>query len=228
MIIPIPLQFSNAYLLKTGNNVILVDTGCKGHHTHILKAIEEAGVNPDTIRLILHTHVHADHCGSTVVLAKLLDVPTLIHRYEYESLHSGNARGLITHDLEGKILKPFILRWGVTFFEPTYQMDADTFSLNEFGVNATAYLTPGHTAGSISIVDHETDEAIIGDILMGGILFNMIRPSKPRFHFFIQDIQMIRWSLSRLLKLNLNRLHPGHGNPLAVKDIKQIFADFLT
>ena len=151
----------------------------------------------------------------------------MIHRYEYESLRSGKTRGLIAHDLEGKILKPFVLRWGVTFFEPTYQIDTDTFCLHEFGVNATVYLTPGHTAGSITIVDHETNEAIVGDILMGGMFFNLVRPSKPRFHFFIQDRQMIRWSMNRLLKLNLKRWHPGHGHSLTTQNIKSAFADFL-
>jgi len=120
------------------------------------------------------------------------------------------------------------LQWGVTFFEPTYLMEGDTLSLHEFGINATAYLTPGHTAGSISIVDHETHEAVVGDLLMGGRFFNLISPSVPRFHFFIQDSHMIRWSLIRLLKLNLAYWRPGHGLRLAVKDIQSSFAHFLT
>ena len=207
---------------------MLVDTGCKGQADQILKALRTYNIRPGQIKLILHTHIHPDHCGSTVTLANELQAPTLIHRFEYESLKSGIVRGLIAHNWEGILAKPVVLQWGINSFKPDYQMQADVLSLADFGLNATAYLTPGHTAGSISIVDHQTNEAIVGDVVMGGYLFNWIRKSKPRFHFFIQDRQMIRWSMKRLLKLGLSSWYPGHGSGLAVSDVKSTFVDFLT
>lgn len=228
MIIPIPLRFSNAYLLKSAEKHVLIDTGCKGQHHQICRFIESKAVDPRSVDLIIHTHVHADHCGSTLELSRLLVAETLIHAYEYESLKSGKARGLIPHNWEGHLLKQAVIRWGVTFFEPDYVIETDVYPLDHFGINATILLTPGHTAGSLSIIDHDSNQGVIGDLLMGGYLFNLCQNRHPRFQYFIQDKKMIKWSMKRLLQYDLDYWHPGHGSSLWVGDIKKAFQHFLT
>ena len=228
MIKKIPLRFSNAYLIQSQQKNALIDTGCKGQHKQILHFLEKNTIDPASIDIIVHTHVHPDHCGSTLELSRLLGAKTLVHSFEYESLKSGKARGLIPHNWEGRLLKWAVVRLGTTFFEPDYLIDTDLFSLESFGINATIQLTPGHTAGSISIIDHESREAVIGDLLMGGYFFNMLGVNRPSFHYFIQDKRMIKWSIKELLQYDLDYWHPGHGDELSVQKIKNALDHFLT
>jgi glyoxylase-like metal-dependent hydrolase (beta-lactamase superfamily II) len=44
---------------------VLVDTGTGENIDYILKSIEEAGINPDDLSLIVNTHNHYDHIGGT-------------------------------------------------------------------------------------------------------------------------------------------------------------------
>ena len=228
MIIPIRLRYSNAYLLKTNQKAILIDTGCKGQHNSVIRAMEKAGIAPSDLSLIVHTHVHPDHCGATSELSQLLNVPTLVHAYEYESLASGRAKGLIAHNWEGRLLKKVVLNLGITQFEPSHQMTDNLLSLKSFGVNATAYLTPGHTSGSISIMDHDSHGVIVGDVLMGGYFFNKVKTHHPRLHYFIQDQKLLKWSLQRLLSLEALHWYPGHGGIIHHARIKRALRHFLT
>ena len=227
MIIPIPLLYSNAYLLQSSSSTILIDTGSENQHKRVLSAIRKVGLGPSDISLVLHTHIHPDHCGSTIELVDRMGTPTLIHTREYKSLTSGFTDSIIAHDWEGRLLKKLVLPMKIAFFEPGIQINDPEFSLQEFGVNATAYLTPGHTMGSISVVDHDSSEAVVGDVIMGGYFFNLTRRSYPRFHFFIQDRSLLRQSLKKLIALNLKKWHPGHGDALDPRLVQRNFADFL-
>jgi glyoxylase-like metal-dependent hydrolase (beta-lactamase superfamily II) len=50
--------------------------------------------------------------------------------------------------------------------------------MKAFGVDGKVVCTPGHTAGSISVV-LSTGEAIVGDLLMGG-MFRSGQPGYPQ------------------------------------------------
>jgi glyoxylase-like metal-dependent hydrolase (beta-lactamase superfamily II) len=58
----------NAYLVNTGEHLILVDTGmgsCGGPDTgHIIENLKAAGYRPEDVDAVLITHMHGDHaCG---------------------------------------------------------------------------------------------------------------------------------------------------------------------
>lgn len=63
----------------------------------------------------------------------------------------------------------------------------DGMKLNEFGVDATIMETPGHTPGSVSVFLPDGD-AIVGDLLMGGIMGGAYLASKPNFHYFADNL----------------------------------------
>ncbi len=76
-----PVEASiNAFLIETGSRRILVDTGAgalfgPGLAGHIPQSLRAAGVNPEQIDDILITHVHTDHSGGLVVVARS-SIPT--------------------------------------------------------------------------------------------------------------------------------------------------------
>jgi glyoxylase-like metal-dependent hydrolase (beta-lactamase superfamily II) len=58
----------NAYLVNTGEHLILVDTGmgsCGGPQTgHLIENLKAAGYRPEDVDAVLITHMHGDHvCG---------------------------------------------------------------------------------------------------------------------------------------------------------------------
>ena len=182
---PLSLRLSNAYLLVGDHRPVLVDTGSPGDERRIEEGCATAGVDQRDFALILHTHVHSDHFGTTAHFAALARCPVCYHENDRELAaqgHNGRLRGV---GLRGRVMAPFFSR---TPFK-TVSTDlpaAEGRSLDDLGVSATLLHTPGHTRGSISIVMDDGD-AIVGDVLMGGYIGGAFRPGKPNFHYFAED-----------------------------------------
>src|SRR4051794_11583536 len=87
-IIPIPLGITKAFLVKE-DGAILIDTGCPNDEQRIVAALAKEKVGPADLRLILHTHGHYDHCGSTAKLKEWTAAPVAIHRRDVHLLTTG-------------------------------------------------------------------------------------------------------------------------------------------
>jgi glyoxylase-like metal-dependent hydrolase (beta-lactamase superfamily II) len=76
-----------------------------------------------------------------------------------------------------------LLHWLVNDEFPPVRPDIllpDEMPLQAFGVDGKVVYTPGHTAGSISVL-LSTGEAIVGDLLMGGWLGGLfLGPAQKR------------------------------------------------
>ena len=208
---PLQLRYSNAYLV-VGARPILVDTGSRGDAARIVAGCAAAGVSIRDLALILHTHVHSDHFGNTADLATEARCPVAYHPGDRPLAVRGNNGPLRGVGLRGRILarllhhRPFRTR--------AVDVDAeDGMRLDEFGVAASVLHTPGHTPGSISVV-LDSGDAIIGDVIMGGYAGGAIRPTKPNFHYFADDLPLAMTSLDRILARVSGRLYVGHGGPL--------------
>lgn len=222
-IVPIRLKWSNAYLLK-GRQPILVDTGSPGDKDTLIQALEREQVSLNDLSLILHTHGHGDHCGCTQALKQLSNVSVAIHQADHDMLMAGQNGELNPTRLTGWLMRPLV---DLPF--PGLTADIvikDELSLEVYGVAAQLIFTPGHTVGSISIVTAE-GEAIVGDLLMGGYLGSQLWRHKPRYHYFTYDLSVIRWSLKKVLRLSATKFHVGHGGPLSRQDILQQFGSEL-
>lgn len=213
----IKLPLANAYLVR-GKRPILVDTGAPGDAGRIVQALRGAGVEPEELSLILLTHGHGDHAGSANELAALSGAPVALHRADDAMARSGrNVLGTLT-SWEARLLTPFVDKP----FPPvaaTHLIDEE-MGLHPFGVDGRIVPTPGHTAGSVSIL-LENGDAIVGDMLMGGRLGGAIMGTRPRIHYFVADFALLQASLARVLAEQPARLLVGHGGPLAVDDVRR-------
>lgn len=216
----IKLSLSNAYLIK-GRKTILVDTGAPREGMRILRLLAQAGIEPKDFSLILHTHAHFDHAGSTLQLKSWIEVPTAVHTADAEMLARGQMGKLTPINLEGRIVQPFVNR-AFSGFRADLLIDKE-ISLKEFGVNGKVVFTPGHTAGSISVLLASGD-AIVGDLMMGGILDGNLFPSKPNYHYFADDLAQVKTSIKKLLDLRAKRFYPGHGGPLDAEAVRNRFS----
>ena len=205
------LRVSNAYLV-VGDRPILVDTGSRGDAARIEAGCAAAGVRMNDLALILHTHVHSDHFGNTAQFAARFGCPVAYHRADAGLIaqgHNGRIRGV---GLRGQLLAPLVS--GVPFERAAADISArEGMRLDEFGVAGAILHTPGHTAGSISLM-LDSGDAIIGDVIMGGYAGGAIRPSQPNFHYFADDLPGAMASLDRILAATSARLFVGHGGPL--------------
>jgi glyoxylase-like metal-dependent hydrolase (beta-lactamase superfamily II) len=70
---------TNVYLVRSGPGWVLIDTAWPGRGQLIKAAAESvfgAGTRPEAIVL---THIHPDHSGSALELARMWDLPVYVH-----------------------------------------------------------------------------------------------------------------------------------------------------
>lgn len=98
--------------------------------------------------------------------------------------------------------------------------------LEHYGVPGRVVFTPGHTAGSISVV-LDSGEAIVGDLLRGGYLGGAIFAGRPGFPYVADNLDENRESITRSLALNPLVVFTGHGGPLAPVRISRWLAQTM-
>lgn len=124
--------------VSNGNTTILIDTGRISARNGVLKKLESMLENCD-LDLIILTHTHHDHIENLVQILRNYPTKVLVHRSELTYLDIvKNKHNIIVFD--------------------------EKFDLSDYGIDGYVIHTPGHSAGSSSIViDNEI--AIIGDTL---------------------------------------------------------------
>ena len=222
-VVQIRLRLSNAFLIK-GDRAVLVDTGCGNESGAIVRALKREQVDVAGLSLVLHTHGHGDHCGSTRELRRWTQAPTAVHAGDAHMLRRGRNDPLIPTCFTARLIRPFLAQ---TFprVRPDIELQGNT-DLEAFGVACRVLHTPGHTAGSISIVTAAGD-AIVGDLLMGGYLGGKVLPARPRFHYYADDVARERREIVRVLALATSRVYVGHGGPLRPDDIRRVLGPSL-
>jgi hydroxyacylglutathione hydrolase len=210
MLIPIRLPICNIFLLNE-ERPVLIDTGRPRDFAAIERALRAHGVALSDLSLILHTHGHWDHCGSTAQLRRKTAAPIAIHAADAPMMRRGDNGILRPTNLFARIFKPLLDgRFPPT--EPDVLIEHE-MDLADFGVPARIFLTPGHTAGSMSVLT-AGGEAIVGDLVMGGYLGGWLRPFRPGLHYFAEDLAAVHASIRKVLALTPRALYPAHGGPL--------------
>ncbi len=209
----IKLRLSNAYLVQ-GERAILVDSGSPGEEGRITAALARAGLAPGDLSLILHTHVHSDHVGSTQALRQLADLPVAYHRADQPLADQGHNGRLSGIGLRGRMMAWVFSNTRFAAPGPSFFIE-DGQRLDDYGVAGRILHTPGHTAGSVSLL-LDGGQAIVGDVLMGGELGGNLLAGRPNPHYFAEDVGQVRRSLAMILEQPAHTLYVGHGGPLTV------------
>lgn len=214
-VIPIRLRLSNAFLIM-GDRPILIDTGSPGEIDAISAALAEHHVHMRELALILLTHGHADHAGSAGPIRINLPIPLACHIADVEMVKKGEHRPFETVGLEAKIIN-YLVPHKFPRIAPDVKFE-DELHLDQYGVAGKVIHTPGHTAGSVSVI-LDNDEAIIGDTLRGGYLGGTLMSHKPLTHYFVEDKVQIKPSLEKIMAHNPQKLYVGHGGPLSAESV---------
>ncbi len=217
-IIPIKLGAVKSFIIR-GNKAVIVDTGYPGNGEKILDALRENDIEPSDVSLIIITHGHIDHYGSADELRKLTGAPIGMHRADAEYLKKGINYIGVPIGLAGRLFKSLLIRKDEPIYKAlevdiAFETDID---LKDFGIDGRIIHTPGHTAGSVSVILSDRT-AIIGDLLMGGIL----RKRTPHLPLFANDLSQLKESIRRVLSLSPKVIHASHGSPFTKEFVERL------
>jgi hydroxyacylglutathione hydrolase len=182
---------SNVYLLEDDDPVV-VDSGTG---MHVDSTLEEIGriVPLRSIGRIVLTHSHYDHIGGAEAMAKATGAKLYLHEAEAEPLQAG--------DMSLTVSRMFGKGVGDIDVEPLEEGQRIRCGSSELEV----IHTPGHSPGSIALLDRQAEAALVGDTVFcdGGV---------GRWDLPGGDLAKLRSSLNRLRTLGLKSMYPGHGS----------------
>ena len=209
----IRLGVTSTYLIPGTQGWLLVDAGPMGKTDLFFKRLKKAGILPSQIRLILLTHAHYDHAGCLHEIKEQCQCPVMTHTHEafllknpYFRLADPSVDHLPTADeFQGFRFVRREKTYRFKAVDPEYTID-DEASLEDFGFAARVVLTPGHTPGSLSVINHE-NEAFIGDLAVNTFPFGA-GPCFPQYAFN-HDQQVDSWN--KIKHLDVKEVFPGHG-----------------
>jgi metallo-beta-lactamase class B len=145
------------YLITTPEGHILLDGGVPRSAGDIEESIRKLGFNPQDIRLLLITHAHIDHAGTTAHFMQLSGATVAVMDRDFEHLKSGGK----TDPVYGA-KPPF-------YFPPVAaeRVLKDGTTLSVGNIKMTALLGAGHTQGATTWVTTIED---------GGKSYNVVFP----------------------------------------------------
>jgi len=190
VVIPVTPFAQNCSLLicEESNTAAIVDPG--GDAERILQAVSQYGVKVDKVIL---THGHLDHVGATEAVANTLDIPVIgpekedlfwLEQLEVQSRQFGFP--------------------ATSSFQPNKWLQEN--EIVEVGqIELEVLHIPGHTPGHIALLDKQSNQVIVGDILFNG---GIGRFDFPRGN----QLQLLAGIKDKLLTLPGDTIvYPGHG-----------------
>jgi hydroxyacylglutathione hydrolase len=210
---PIGLSGVNCYLVKTGADFILIDTGYSNKRAQLEKEMEKAGCRTGVLKLIVLTHGDSDHAGNGAYLRERYGAPIAMHADDWGMVERGDMgwnrkpkpdRISLVFKILGTLIMTFSSASQFDLFKPDLAVD-DGFDLSEYGAAAKVLHIPGHSKGSIGVLTAD------GDLFCGDLLYNM-----PGF-FVADDAAAYNASLKKLSSLGIKTVYPGHGKPFSLE-----------
>ncbi|MEZ0471424.1 subclass B3 metallo-beta-lactamase [Luteimonas salinilitoris] len=128
----------SAILLKGSEGAILIDGGMPQAADHLLANLQALGLAPSDLKLILHSHAHADHVGPLAALRRATGARVLSNAESARLLAQGGADDI---------------HFGDDLLYPPVHVDRllhDGESVVLGDLRLRVHFTPGHTPGSMS------------------------------------------------------------------------------
>lgn len=190
--------YTNFYVLRRGQQVVLIDAGMKQYRNEIRAILKEIGLEANQVTQILLTHGHHDHADGAKEFSQALKY---IHERDMNMLSS---------ELKSQFIKYTVVR-DYVYSAPAVP-DLDIVLVNS------------HSPGSVAIYDHASKALFAGDFfcffgepLPEGKLVSYSQSSRQESYQYVADqaasgeAQSFLQGLSRLLSYRPEFFCTGHG-----------------
>jgi glyoxylase-like metal-dependent hydrolase (beta-lactamase superfamily II) len=181
---------SHVYLVKGFKKNVLIDTGKASNYPNLKVCLEQVGLAPQDIHLIILTHEHFDHTGACPEFYE----SAVIAAHPLAANKIGLQDEFVTMSKYGDE--------GARHFRVDIWLEADTVvDLGNYRLHILH--TPGHCSGCICIYEPDQELLFSGDtVLAGGTLSGIMGSG---------NISDYIKSLQRLSDLKVEEMYPGHG-----------------
>lgn len=206
----------SAYLLDSGEGLILIDTGYEATLYLLIDRVYQTGHNPRDIKKILLSHYHGDHTQGARLLKEMTGAEIWLSR-EDEANHQRTK--------DDSFPMPVLPYTVDRFYD-----DNTPIVLGRFSIRTK--LTPGHTLGATSFFFDDTDEETgktYHCAMHGGMGTKMMCPGTKQMEHelttpetaerFINDLkEMAQWPVD----INL----PSHLNQANIDEVLPTITDY--
>lgn len=199
------ILFTNIFYLKLENRGILIDTGYPTSKKRFFKKISDF----EKIDIVILTHTHFDHAGNASYLREKGSL-VVVHEKEEKWLSRGETPKPPGTKYIGKTIMKFSAL--KDFKYPPVKPDIVISNITKIE-DLLLIPTPGHTPGSISIVWN--DVAFCGDLIM-----NLTWRPFSHIPIFAHNIEEVKESVRKLIKMGIKIFYPAHGKPVKAKELK--------
>jgi len=210
-----PLKSFNAYVIR-GQRHILVDPGPPDRAGELLEQLSRNRISLGDIGLIVLTHGHPDQFGSASRLKEWTQAPVAVHELDAEYVHWGTVPPLKPVTRLGTLCK-FAYNAKPEPVEPDIIL-REGDRLSRYAGSGRVILTPGHTAGSISILLPD-GQCIVGDLLM-----RSLRAGTPSLSWYAEAPSDLQQSLQKVVSAGARALLPTRGGPFDVATLSRRFS----
>jgi hydroxyacylglutathione hydrolase len=192
----------NIYLIRSGQETVLVDTSTRHARRRILRQA------PAKLDAIFITHAHRDHAGSMHQVALATGAPVWASEQDADALE-GKAPEPIPEEHRNHPVNRMFAGWWRERHQVARRLGAGD---QVAGFEVVAF--PGHTPGQIGLW-RESDGTVICADVMRNVNFATGLPQLGEMpKLFTCDVAEARRSIWKLAALEARTICFGHGRPL--------------
>lgn len=192
----------HVYLIRSGDEAALIDSGSGLDTDQILNNIIETGCDLKSIKYLFLTHAHADHACGVADLRQHINFQVVTSAYEKNLITKGTEYelGLVHAKHKGSYDKDYEYKHSTV---DIIVESNETFKLG--ASNIESIIVPGHSKGSTGFLfDNGKQRSFFaGDIVFVGGLINLLNCPGS-------DLNDYRMNIGRLGNLQIDSLFSGH------------------
>ena len=215
---PIPLSWSNVYLLAEGRRAALIDTGLRRDRNDLLAALQAHGFRDNEIEAVYLTHGHCDHAGNAAYFAER-GAKVYAHRREAPYLelprrtYAGSFSQVLQRPISALAFSMGEWLYPVERRRPDVLVE-DGDSIAAPGGDLRVVACPGHSPGHVAFYREQDAALFSGDAVMNIIPGRRISGLHLPLRLFSSDWAQAKRSVHTLAALQPTLLFFGHGPPL--------------
>jgi hydroxyacylglutathione hydrolase len=203
----------NVYLIRSGDEVVLVDTSTRHARRRILRQI------PEKLDSILITHAHRDHAGAMHEVAKATGAPVWASGADSDALEGRGPEPMPEQHKDNLVNRMFAGWWRDRHPVARRLQEGERVA----GFEVIAF--PGHTPGMIGLWREHDRTILCADVMRSMNLYTGLPQLGEMPKIFTVDVPESRRSIRKLAAMEPSTVCFGHGRPLT-RNAAQRIKDF--